>query len=55
MHYPKTAFSKDGKKFTMLAKNDSELELGQEKPTHPTWYDLEKVRRMYKCNSPTAN
>lgn len=47
MHYPRHAFAKKGAKFTMVAKNDTEMELGQS--DGPTFFDLEKVRRMYKC------
>ncbi|KAK7861945.1 hypothetical protein R5R35_006316 [Gryllus longicercus] len=46
MHYPKTAFSKNGKP-TIVAKKDPSKELGQRKK--PTKGDILKVRKMYKC------
>ncbi|CAO1409798.1 unnamed protein product [Diamesa serratosioi] len=51
MHYPRHAFSKDGKSYTMTLKNDTTIELGQTdlKKGGPTYLDLEKVRRMYNC------
>lgn len=51
MHYPRHAFSKDGKSYTMTAKNNTNMELGQIdlKKGGPTDLDLEKVRRMYNC------
>lgn len=51
MHYPRHAFSKDGKSYTMTLKNDTTIELGQIdlKNAAPTYLDLEKVRRMYNC------
>ncbi|PSN57976.1 Low choriolytic enzyme [Blattella germanica] len=48
MHYPKTAFSKNGKN-TIIAKDDPSLKLGQYEG--PTEGDLEKVRRLYNCKS----
>lgn len=47
MHYPRNAFAKRPTLFTMVAINDTEMELGQS--DGPTFLDLEKVRRMYKC------
>uniref|UniRef100_A0A336MXK2 Metalloendopeptidase n=1 Tax=Culicoides sonorensis TaxID=179676 RepID=A0A336MXK2_CULSO len=47
MHYPRNAFSKRSTLLTMIALNDTEMELGQS--DGPTFLDLEKVRRMYKC------
>lgn len=51
MHYPRHAFSKDKKSYTMTAKNDTTIELGQIDLIKggPTYLDLEKVRRMYNC------
>ncbi|BES97787.1 Astacin (Peptidase family M12A) [Nesidiocoris tenuis] len=46
MHYPKWAFSKNDKS-TIVAKNDTERELGQR--IGATNGDFEKIRRMYKC------
>ncbi|GLH01743.1 Seminal metalloprotease 1 [Gryllus bimaculatus] len=46
MHYPKNAFSKNGKP-TIVAKKDPSKELGQRKK--PTKGDILKVRKMYKC------
>lgn len=51
LHYPRLAFSKDGKSYTMTAKNNTNMKLGQTdlKKGGPTYLDLEKVRRMYNC------
>ncbi|XP_063695593.1 zinc metalloproteinase nas-13 [Culicoides brevitarsis] len=48
MHYPRNAFSKQADLFTMVALNDTEMELGQTEG--PSFLDLEKVRRMYNCS-----
>ncbi|XP_049835467.1 astacin-like metalloendopeptidase [Schistocerca gregaria] len=47
MHYPRTAFSKDGKLPTIVAKHNEDLELGQRKA--PTDIDLQKIRKLYHC------
>lgn len=47
MHYPRHAFARKGKKYTMIAINDTNMELGQSEA--PTFLDLEKVRRLYSC------
>ncbi|XP_068082184.1 zinc metalloproteinase nas-4-like [Anabrus simplex] len=50
MHYPKNAFTKNGKP-TIVSKMNPNLELGQRDA--PTKNDLLKVRRMYRCpNTP---
>jgi hypothetical protein len=46
MHYPRNAFSKNGN-YTIVARDDPFRRLGQFKA--PTFFDLEKVRRMYNC------
>ncbi|KAJ6634635.1 Zinc metalloproteinase nas-4 [Pseudolycoriella hygida] len=47
MHYPGNAFAKSGENVTMVAKKYHTRKLGQ---SHgPTFYDLEKIRRMYNC------
>lgn len=49
MHYPRHAFARRGAQYTMVARNNTEMELGQS--DGPTFLDLEKVRRMYKCGN----
>lgn len=47
MHYPKNAFAKNEAEYTIVAINETEMELGQS--NGPTFFDLEKIRRMYEC------
>jgi hypothetical protein len=51
MHYPRHAFSRDGKSFTMIMRNDSTVELGPVnfKNARPSSIDFEMVNRMYNC------
>jgi choriolysin L len=51
MHYPRNAFAKRGANYTMVAKVDPQMELGQHEA--PTFNDWEKVRRMYFCEDTT--
>ena len=46
MHYPKNAFSNNGN-YTIISKEDPKMDLGQY--DCPTFFDLEKIRRMYNC------
>lgn len=48
MHYPKWAFSKNGKS-TITAKGNSKMELGQR--DGPTEIDVGKIRKMYRCKN----
>ncbi|XP_037035353.1 zinc metalloproteinase nas-4-like [Bradysia coprophila] len=47
MHYPGNAFAKRGENVTIRSKKDPAQRLGQS--VGPTFYDLEKIRRMYHC------
>lgn len=51
MHYPRHAFSMDGKSFTMIKRNDSTFELGplDLKNARPSKIDYEMINRMYNC------
>ncbi|CAH0381737.1 unnamed protein product [Bemisia tabaci] len=50
MHYPRFAFSKNGQD-TIVHKTKPKMELGQRNGA--TNGDLEKIRRMYRCNKVT--
>ncbi|VVC39196.1 Astacin-like metallopeptidase domain,Peptidase, metallopeptidase,Peptidase M12A,Metallopeptidase [Cinara cedri] len=47
MHYPRYAFSKNGKE-TIVAKHDTSMKLGQR--AGATVNDLRKINAMYNCN-----
>lgn len=47
MHYPSNAFAKKGKNVTIVSKDGRNQILGQLE--EPTYFDYEKIRRMYKC------
>ncbi|KAL4148097.1 hypothetical protein QTP88_002399 [Uroleucon formosanum] len=51
MHYPRYAFSKNGKE-TIVAKHEPSMSLGQR--TAATVNDLRKVNAMYNCNGAAA-
>jgi len=55
MQYPRNAYSKDGKLFTMLSKLNKSMELGQSDlaKAFPTPTDFEMVNRMYECQART--
>ncbi|XP_073502323.1 embryonic protein UVS.2-like [Phyllobates terribilis] len=51
LHYPNTAFSKDGIKPTLVAVLNSSLKLGQE--FSMSYLDIKKINSLYKCRGTT--
>ena len=53
MHYHKTAFSIDGQRPTIIAKDKPQRRLGQRKGLSPI--DVNQVNKLYKCDGKKSN